>query len=116
MGEQLTAAQKFKQAAFILVSHLKQVIAEGDAEKLVEDFVQAAMDGIVDGIELVSPPLLVPVEKMVLPWAEKKAIASADGLIETLFAKVAAKPASSPAPSPEPTRSPEGAAGAINAL
>ena len=115
MEPNLTTAEKLKQAALTIVSHLKQVIAEGDAEKLVEDVVQAVADGIVEGIELVSPPLLVAGEKMVLPWAEGKAVAAADGLIEQVFAKLGAK-VPAPAPVPEPTRSAEGAAQAVNAL
>lgn len=91
MEKQLTTAEKLKQAATTIVGHLKQVVTESDAEKLVEDVVQAVADGIVEGIELVSPPLLVAGEKLVLPWAEKKAVAAADGLIEQVFAKLGAK-------------------------
>ena len=104
-----TTAQKFEEAALAVVSHLKQVLAESDAEKLVEDLVQALADGIVAGVELVSPPGISSIEKLALPWAEAKGVAAADGLIEKLFAKLAAKAPAAPVATTDPAK-------AINAL
>lgn len=109
-----TTAQKFEAAALAVVSHLKQVLAQSDAEKLVEDLVQALADGIVAGVELASPPGIVSIEKMALPWLEQKGVAAADGLIHVLFAKLAAK-SSTPAANVV-AATPEGAAQAVNAL
>jgi hypothetical protein len=86
-----TAAEKFKSAALAVVNQLKVTVAQSDAEKLVEDLAHALLHGIVAGVELVSPPGILSIEKLAFPWLETKGDAAADGLIHVLFAKLGEK-------------------------
>lgn len=108
-------AQKFEQAALAIVTSLEKVVATSDAEQLVENLVHAVLNGIVDGVELASPPGIVSIEKMAFPWLVTKGDAAADGLIHVLFAKLSAKVGAT-APAPSPSALPTDPAAAVNAI